>query len=79
MLIINWESAPITGGECFHPLLFSAAIVRVFEFFGRSAGGSANRKASAGLPGRSLPTFFGPGKKVGRRRHPEKRKLQEII
>ena len=32
MLIINWESAPITGGECFHPLLFSAAIVRVFEF-----------------------------------------------
>jgi hypothetical protein len=37
------ESAPITGGECFHPLrdpkcthggllLFSAAIVRVFEF-----------------------------------------------
>ncbi len=43
-----WENddyglfAPVTGDERFYPLLFSAAIVRVFRVFGRSAGESAN-------------------------------------
>ena len=79
MMIINWDSAPVTGDEYFSAALFSAAIVRVCEFLAAPRAKSANGKASAGLPGRSFPPFFGPGKKGGRRRHPEKRKLQEII
>jgi len=71
-----WENddyglfAPVTGDERFHPLLFSAAIVRVFRVFGRSAGESANVEASAGLPG-VLCLLSVAGQKVGRRRHPE--------
>ncbi|KMQ50420.1 hypothetical protein CHISP_2667 [Chitinispirillum alkaliphilum] len=41
---------------------FIGPIVRVLEFW-PFPGGSANIGASVGLPRRSLPTFFGLGKK----------------
>ncbi|KMQ50567.1 hypothetical protein CHISP_2560 [Chitinispirillum alkaliphilum] len=44
---------------------FPGPIVRVLEVWA-FPGGSANIGASVGLPRRSLPAFFGLGKKVGR-------------
>ncbi|KMQ49502.1 hypothetical protein CHISP_3598 [Chitinispirillum alkaliphilum] len=44
---------------------FPGPIVRVLEFW-PFPGENANIGASVGLPRRSLPTFFGLGKKVGR-------------